>query len=126
MIGREGYPTAHIIASELKDPICHSNECQIGSFSSESAILSAQRWACYVRPLPIYFILLVSSVKTLEVKVIEFRRMDGMPAWHCVSRERAGCYYLSLDANFVLFIFSYHEPKSVLQLPRRRFFRVTK
>ena len=28
----------HIVASELKDPICHSNECQIGSFSSEAAI----------------------------------------------------------------------------------------
>ena len=26
-----------IVASELKDPICHSNECQIGSFSSEAA-----------------------------------------------------------------------------------------
>ena len=24
------------VASELKDPICHSNECQIGSFSSEA------------------------------------------------------------------------------------------
>ena len=28
--------TCHIVASELKDPICHSNECQIGSFSSEA------------------------------------------------------------------------------------------
>ena len=28
----------HIVASELKDPICHSNECQIGSFSSEATI----------------------------------------------------------------------------------------
>ena len=26
----------HIVASELNDPICHSNECQIGSFSSEA------------------------------------------------------------------------------------------
>ena len=26
----------YIVASELKDPICHSNECQIGSFSSEA------------------------------------------------------------------------------------------
>ena len=26
----------HIVALELKDPICHSNECQIGSFSSEA------------------------------------------------------------------------------------------
>ena len=25
----------HLVTSELKDPICHSNECQIGSFSSE-------------------------------------------------------------------------------------------
>ena len=23
-----------VVASELNDPICHSNECQIGSFSS--------------------------------------------------------------------------------------------
>ena len=28
----------NIVASELKDPICHSNECQIGSFSSEATI----------------------------------------------------------------------------------------
>ena len=27
----------HFVASELKDPICHS-ECQIGSFSSEATI----------------------------------------------------------------------------------------
>ena len=26
----------HFVASELKDPICHSDECQIGSFSSEA------------------------------------------------------------------------------------------
>ena len=25
-----------VVASELKDPICHSDECQIGSFSSEA------------------------------------------------------------------------------------------
>ena len=30
----------NIVASELKDPICHSNECQIGSFSSEATIHS--------------------------------------------------------------------------------------
>ena len=29
----------NIVASALKDPICHSNECQIGSFSSEATIL---------------------------------------------------------------------------------------
>ena len=28
----------HLVASELKDPICHSDECQIGSFSSEVTI----------------------------------------------------------------------------------------
>ena len=28
----------HIVASKLKDPICHSNECQIGSFISEATI----------------------------------------------------------------------------------------
>ena len=28
----------YIVASELKDPICHSDECQIGSFSSEATI----------------------------------------------------------------------------------------
>ena len=28
----------HLVASELKDPICHSDECQIGSFSSEATI----------------------------------------------------------------------------------------
>ena len=30
----------YIVASELKDPICHSNECQIGSLSSEATIYS--------------------------------------------------------------------------------------
>ena len=29
-----------IVASELKDPICHSDECQIGSFSSEATVWS--------------------------------------------------------------------------------------
>ena len=29
---------ANIVASELNDPICHSDECQIGSFSSEATI----------------------------------------------------------------------------------------
>ena len=28
----------HVVASELKDPICHSDECQIGSFSSEATM----------------------------------------------------------------------------------------
>ena len=28
----------YIVASELKDPICHSDECQIGSFSSDATI----------------------------------------------------------------------------------------
>ena len=28
----------YIVASKLNDPICHSNECQIGSFSSEATI----------------------------------------------------------------------------------------
>ena len=28
----------YIVASEQKDPICHSNECQIGSFSSQATI----------------------------------------------------------------------------------------
>ena len=32
----DGY--GYIVASKLKDPICHSNECQIGSFSSEATI----------------------------------------------------------------------------------------
>ena len=30
----------YIVASELKDPICHSDECQIGSFSSEATVHS--------------------------------------------------------------------------------------
>ena len=30
------YVRCKIVASELKDPICHSDECQIGSFSSEA------------------------------------------------------------------------------------------
>ena len=31
----------HIVVSELKDPICHSNECQIGSFSSVATIYNS-------------------------------------------------------------------------------------
>ena len=27
-----------VVASKLKDPICHSNECEIGSFSSEATM----------------------------------------------------------------------------------------
>ena len=34
------YHDNDIVASELKDPICHSNECQIGSFSSEATIFT--------------------------------------------------------------------------------------
>ena len=53
----------HIVASELKDPICHSNECQIGSFSSEATI-------CYVSTA-IGNILLGLSVRgsTLDVRI---------------------------------------------------------
>ena len=32
------YIILHLVASELNDPICHSGECQIGSFSSEATI----------------------------------------------------------------------------------------
>ena len=40
-------PVVHIVASELKDPICHSYECQIGSFSSEATY----NWICKTRKL---------------------------------------------------------------------------
>ena len=33
----------NFVASELKDPICHSDECQIGSFSSEATICGRLR-----------------------------------------------------------------------------------
>ena len=33
---RRIFNVGQIVASELNDPICHSNECQIGSFSSEA------------------------------------------------------------------------------------------
>ena len=32
------YQGQYIVATELKDHICHSDECQIGSFSSEATI----------------------------------------------------------------------------------------
>ena len=36
----------------------------------------ATRWKkCYIRPLPPYFIVLVSLVKPLEIKAVEFHRM---------------------------------------------------
>ena len=34
--------TIQFVASELKDPICHSDECQIGSFSSEATNLKME------------------------------------------------------------------------------------
>ena len=37
-LNTDSYSAEHIVASELKDPICHSDECQIGSFSSEATI----------------------------------------------------------------------------------------
>ena len=40
------YMRYHIVASELKDPICHSDECQIGSFSSEATRLYALSHSC--------------------------------------------------------------------------------
>ena len=30
----------NFVASELKDPICHSDECQIAFFSSEATVCS--------------------------------------------------------------------------------------
>ena len=39
----------YIVASELKDPICHSDECQIGSFSSEATIWTHYGPSVYVR-----------------------------------------------------------------------------
>ena len=38
------YHQEYIVASELKDPICHSNECQIGSFSSEATNYINRLW----------------------------------------------------------------------------------
>ena len=41
-----------VIASELNDPICHSDECQIGSFSSEATTIdmmaASKRHANYI------------------------------------------------------------------------------
>ena len=34
----------YLVASELKDPICRSDECQIGSFSSEATICWLEQW----------------------------------------------------------------------------------
>ena len=40
----EQFVVLHIVASDLNDPICHSDECQIGSFSSEATICTM--WYC--------------------------------------------------------------------------------
>ena len=45
------YIHQYIVASELKDPICHSNECLIGSFSSEATIY---RDTSYIMNVNIY------------------------------------------------------------------------
>ena len=54
--GRPASQTAgqhKIVASELKDHICHSNECQIGSFSSQAAkSTSGQRLVLAEFPVP--------------------------------------------------------------------------
>ena len=41
----------YVVASELKDPICHSDECQIGSFSSEATmfLLTKMYIRAYIR-----------------------------------------------------------------------------
>ena len=44
----------NIVASELKDPICHSNECQIGSFSSEATIYYSYNFAYPEFCVPIF------------------------------------------------------------------------
>ena len=45
---------------------------------------------CYIAPPPPYFIVLASSMKTKEVKVIDFRRIVNECCWHrLVLRERA-------------------------------------
>ena len=44
----------HVVASELKDPICHSNECQIGSFSSEATMFPSDKNANCVTSFKIY------------------------------------------------------------------------
>ena len=41
---------SHIVASELKDPIWHSSEWQIGSFSSEATIYSFMLALCHFCP----------------------------------------------------------------------------
>ena len=57
-----------IVASELKDPICHSNECQIGSFSSEATkcyanILCLLHGTCFIirYEIKFYVILLCAT-----------------------------------------------------------------
>ena len=42
----------HLVASEQKDPICHSNECQIGSFSSEATIFSYSKSVAHLLLTP--------------------------------------------------------------------------
>ena len=56
------HSTLYFVASELKDPICHSDECQIGSFSSEATIFSSDFYiVCFFSCIAIFF--LVPSTK---------------------------------------------------------------
>ena len=48
------YDCVHIVASELKDPICRSNECQIGSFSSEATICTQSYWSIVYVSVTVY------------------------------------------------------------------------
>ena len=67
----------YIAASELNDPICHSDECQIGSFSSEATIwIVCQEISIYI------------SIKTPTI-------MYSLYKWHSVSRGWGDLVFLS-------------------------------
>ena len=68
----------NFVASELKDPICHSNECQIGSFSSEATICSANAtrvlnpYSAEIFYLFIYIFIYINSLRqsTSDVRIL--------------------------------------------------------
>ena len=82
---------AHIVASKLNNPICHSNECQIGSFSFEATTFLYTLWytvgfwlvqmTISTNPKPMIYRNLYENTDPAEV---EFFEVVWIWFWHSV------------------------------------------
>ena len=87
-----------IVASELKDPICHSDECQIGSFSSEATRCCYGLW-CAILSKP-------SDVKNL---LMGWRGTTTPVCSHCVITEFDIC-----ELNILIRSYNTHKTRIYL------------